>query len=166
MSTEVRTLAEVHSAKEWERPGLSKRGFAVARSAIEAMLADGAPLRAADATWVERVTKTYDRSIGASSFQVRVGVRLLVTALEWLPLFVVGRPSRMSRLPIEERVRYLEALEEHRYAPFVMLLIATKVPMLMSAFESGDALKLTGYDRPTTFARRRLPVAPPEGPVR
>jgi len=143
---------------------LSARGVAIACAAIEAMLSEGEPLRPADGAWVKRVARDYDRSIGASSIQVRLGVRALVALLEWLPLFVVGVPSRMSRLPLEHRVRYLEALESHGFAPFVMLLVATKVPMLMSAFESGSALELTGYDRPTTYARRRLPVAPEELP--
>ena len=65
----------------------------------------------------------------------------------------------MSRLALAPRVDYLEALEGHRFAPLTMLLVATKVPMLIAAFESGDALRITGYDRPTTFSRRRLPVA-------
>ncbi len=157
------SLADIPSAKEWERPGLSPGGLAIARAAIEAMLSEGTPPNPADPTWVERVARAYDLSIGVSSLQVRLGVRSLVVLLEWLPVVVLGVPSRMSRLTLEDRMRYLEALESHRFAPLVMLLVATKVPMLMSAFESGDALKLTGYDRPSTFARRRLPVAREEG---
>ncbi len=154
-------LADIPSAPDWDRPGLSARGRAIARAAVEALLAD----RDQDGSfvpprreWVERIVHDYDRSVGATSLQVRLGVRWLVRALEWLPLAVVGRASRMSRLPLAVRVHYLEALENHPVAPLTMLLVATKVPMLISAFESGNPLRLTGFDRPSLSARRSLPV--------
>lgn len=155
------SLADVPSARDWERPGLSDGGRNVARAAIEAMLTDdeGGKLVPPGEAWVARVVRSYDLSIGVSSVQVRFGVRLLVFLLEWLPVLVLGAWSRMSRLALRERIAYLEALEEHAFAPFTMLLVATKVPMLMSAFESGEALRLTGFDREDTVVRRRLPVA-------
>lgn len=164
MTPSRRDLATVSSAEEWDRPGLDAAGRRVATAAIEALLCDAdasGALVAPSQAWLERVVHAYDRSIGAASVQVRLGVRVLVALLEWLPIVVLVRASRMSRLALEERVRYLEALEAHPFAPLTMLLVATKVPMLMSAFESGEALRLTGYDRETTYARRRLPVAPP-----
>ena len=156
------TLADIPSAPEWERPGLSAAGRRVAFAAIEAMLCDRnseGRLVPPAAEWIEGLVHTYDRSIGNSSIQVRLAVRLLVLVLEWLPFLATKNKARMSRLALAPRVDYLEALEGHRFAPLTMLLVATKVPMLIAAFESGDALRITGSDRPTTFSRRRLPVA-------
>lgn len=99
-------------------------------------------------------------AVGATSAQVRLGTRVLLTLLEWLPIVVLGTFRPMTRLPLAERVRYLEGLEHHPRALLTMLLIATKVPMLMSAFERGAPLAETGFDRPSTAARRRLPVGP------
>jgi hypothetical protein len=65
----------------------------------------------------------------------------------------------MSRLPLERRVAYLEALESSRVGLLAMLLVAFKVPLSIPAFEEGDELASTGFDRPTTASRRRLPVA-------
>ncbi len=160
-SAEFRAIA---SARDWERPGLSRAARRTANAAIEALICErhGDRLVAPEASWRKRVSKTYDLSIGACSLQLRIGMRLLLFALEWLPLVITGVPSRMARLPLEWRVRYLTALEHHPRALFTMLLVATKIPMLMSAFERGPALALTGYDRETTAARRakpRLPVA-------
>ncbi len=41
-----------------------------------------------------------------------------------------------------------------------MLLVAFKVPLCIPAFEEGPELASTGFDRPSTTARRRLPQAP------
>jgi hypothetical protein len=153
------SLDDVHSAKDWERLGLSDSGRRAASAAIEAMLTDRAgELLPPAADWVARVVRSYDLSIGACSLQVRLGVRVLVALLEWLPLVVLGEASRMSRLPLKRRIDYLEALEAHAFAPLTMLLVATKVPMLVPAFESGEPLRLTGYDRETTASRRKLPM--------
>ncbi|MBM4373832.1 MAG: hypothetical protein FJ095_02015 [Deltaproteobacteria bacterium] len=160
MSPSEPSFKDVPSAGDWERLGLSDSGRRAASAAIEAMLTDHAgELAPPAADWVERVVRAYDLSIGACSLQVRLGVRVLVALLEWLPLIVLGEASRMSRLSLERRIAYLEALEAHPFAPLTMLLVATKVPMLVPAFESGEALRLTGYDRETTASRRKLPLA-------
>jgi hypothetical protein len=148
-------VPETASARDWARPGLSPRGRAVARAAIEAFLCDGdGTLVPPDSAWCDRVVESYDLSIGACSPQIRVLMRLFVWLLEWLPLWVIGKKSRMSRLAVADRLRYLRALEAHRSAPFALLFVGLKIPMLMSAFEQGEALAITGYDRPTTYARR------------
>ena len=37
-----------------------------------------------------------------------------------------------------------------------MLLVAFKVPLCVPAFEEGELLTMTGFDRPNINARRRL----------
>jgi hypothetical protein len=64
----------------------------------------------------------------------------------------------MSRLPLERRLAYLEALEASRIGWLSMLLVAVKVPLCIPAFEEGEELRSTGFDRESLSARRRLPV--------
>ena len=149
-----------HSAKDWERPGLTPTTRAIASAAIDAFLANRegvtGPLALPEPAWRDRCVRSCDLHFGACSAGLRFALGVLVLLLEWLPCVIVGRARRMSRLALDERVRYLEALEQHRVALFALLLVGNKMPMLFAAFEEGDALAATGFDRPTSYARRRL----------
>ncbi|WP_438028364.1 hypothetical protein [Sorangium sp. So ce233] len=146
-----------------ERPG---RGLApwtrrVAWSAAEAMLCDEderGELVPPGAGVCERAVAALDLSLGQGSPETRRGFALLAVCLEILPLFVIGAVSRMSRLPLGRRLAYLEALESSRFGLLAMLLLAFKVPLCIPAFEEGTELALTGLDRESTAARRRLPA--------
>lgn len=151
----------IPSAPEWGRRSLSSRERKIAYAAVEAMLADGdhdAP-SAPDAQWCEQVVDSYDLAVGNCSLQLRLAIPGLLRALNWLPAVVLKRPVAMTALPLAERIRYLDGLERHDWAPFTMLLIASKIPMVVPAFEEGDKLAMTGFDRPTTASRRKLPLA-------
>ena len=142
---------------DWPGPGLSRRARRVAFAATEAFLADEddhGEILPGSHTACERAVSAFDRAIGRSSADLRRGFAVLSFVLEWLPLFIVGKPSRMSRLPIDERVRYLEALESSKVGLLTMLMVAFKVPLCIPAFEEDAELALTGFDRETTVARR------------
>jgi len=146
------------------RRGLSPRAARVARAAAEAMLADEdaeGRLVAPKAEAVDRAVLWLTRATGASSGDVRRGLGFLTLCLQLLPLFVIGVPRRMTGLSLGDRIRYLEALEGSRIGLLAMLVMAFKVPMLMAAFEEGDELRSTGFDRPATTSRRSLVVAQP-----
>jgi hypothetical protein len=148
-----------------------QRGFSagarrVAHAALEALLSDedadgrlvpgGAAACARGVDWL-------DDSLGRSSPDLRRGFAVLAFVLEWLPVFVVGAPGRMSRMPLDRRVAYLSALESSRIGWLSMLLVAFKVPLSLAAFEEGEELASTGFDRPTIASRRSrvaLPLAP------
>lgn len=144
----------IESAEDWGRRGLSRGGRRIGRAALEGFLCDGSPLRPPEESWCTKTLDAYDLGIGNASIVVRLGVRVLLMVLEWLPLFVIGKPSRMSRLSLADRVAYFEALERHRWGPLAMLLVATKIPLTIAAYEEGEALRMTGFDRPSTISRR------------
>ncbi len=138
----------------------------VASAVMEAVLADedehgelvpGSPEACA------RGVRWLDDALGRSSADVRRGFVVLSILMEWLPLFVISTPARASRLPLARRIAYLEALEASRVGLFSMLLVAFKVPMCIPAFEEGEELASTGFDRPTISARRRLPQVGHDG---
>lgn len=142
--------------------GLSVRAERVARAAIEAVLADEdaagnlvPPSRAA----CDRAVVWLTSSAAFASGDLRRGLSFLTFVLQFLPVFVIGAPSRMTSLSLADRIRYLEALETHRIGLFAMLAIAFKVPMCIAAFEEGDELASTGFDRPDTVTRRSLLLA-------
>lgn len=142
----------------WKR-GLSPRAERIARAAIEAMLADedgDGNLLAPPAATCDRAVAWMSRATGHSSSSLRGGFGLLALCLQLLPLLVIGAPRRMTSLSLPDRVRYLAALEASRFGPFSMLLLAFKVPMAIVAFEEGAELRSTGFDRPSTTARRQL----------
>jgi len=142
---------------DWKRPGLHAWQRRVMVAFTEAVLADEDPhgaLIPCGAAACARAADWMDDSLGRSSGDLRRGFVLLSLAMEWLPLFLVGAPSRMSRLPLARRVAYLEALESSRFGLLSMLLVAFKVPLAIPAFEEGPELSSTGFDRATISTRR------------
>lgn len=152
---------------DWPVRGLSARSRRVVFAYAEAMYADederGVIVPASPAI-CERATAWLDHSVGRASGDLRRGFAVLTLLLEILPLFVIGAFSRMSRLPIAKRVGYLEALEQSQIGLLAMLLVAFKVPTSVAVFEEGEELASTGFDWPSTTARRRLPSAPERAP--
>ena len=150
--------------------GLSPRAERVARAAIEAVLADedeaGHLVPPTDEA-CDRAVTWLTSSAAVGSGDLRRGLAFLTLLLEWLPIVILGAPRRMTSLSLADRIRYLEALETHRIGLFAMLAIAFKVPMCIAAFEEGDELRSTGFDRPSTTARRSLALAahPPDAPA-
>jgi hypothetical protein len=131
-------------------------------AATEALLCDeddSGVLLAPPAAISERAVDEFDHAVGRGSTDLRRGYAVLSFVLEWLPLLLIGTPSRMSRLSLAKRVQYLEALEASSVGLLVMLYVAFKVPLCIPAFEQGDELASTGFDRPHTTSRRRLPTA-------
>lgn len=146
---------------DWAGGGLSARGKRIAYAATEAFLADedeeGGIVPGSRAA-CDRAVEAFDHAVGRGSRDLQRGYWVLCFAIQWLPLFIVGAPSRMTSLAIDERVRYLDALESHRIGLFAMLVIAFKVPLCIPAFEEGDELASTGFDRATTATPRKLRV--------
>lgn len=73
--------------------------------------------------------------------------------LEWLPPFF-GHFSRMSRLPIDRRLDYLERLDR---SALTALIALPKAMISLVYYEHPDALLETGYDH------QPLMLAAPEG---
>jgi hypothetical protein len=162
-----RPEADPGARLDWGRPGLAAWQRRVAVAVTEAVLADedeqGQLVPAAPETCA-RAARWMDDALGRSSSDLRRGFVVLSALIEWLPLFMILAPSRMSRLPLARRIAYLEALESSRIGLLAMLLVAFKVPLSIPAFEEGEELASTGFDRPSTTARRRLPVTMGETP--
>jgi hypothetical protein len=152
----------VDDPRDWYQPGLSGFSEGVLRAISEALFADedeGGELVPAPEPMVDRSLSWMTRSLGRCTPQLRFAFSLLVVAIELLPVFFVGKLARASRLSLADRVHYLERLENSDNGWLAMLFVAMKVPLAIPAFEEGDELRLTGFDRATTSTRRALPMA-------
>jgi hypothetical protein len=157
----VQEAGETGDRLDWPRLGLSSRSRRVCVAAVEALLSDedeDGVLVPASPEVCARAVGAFDHAVGRSSGDLRRGFAVLTFLLEILPPVLIGSFSRMSRLPIARRVAYLEALETSSFGLFAMLFVAFKVPLCIPAFEEGDELASTGFDRPSTVSRRRLPT--------
>lgn len=148
---------------DWGRRALPGFCRPIARAVAEALLADddghGGLVPPSDGA-LDHCVDTLDRWLGHASPELAKGFVALSLAMEALPLAVIGKPARCTRLSLADRVHYLEALEGHRSGLFAMLAVAFKVPLCVPIFEQADGLAETGFDRPTLAHRRRLDVAP------
>lgn len=147
------------SDRDWGRRAFSPSARVVLRALIDALFSDEHPdsgLIPARPELAERTLDEFDLFIGAASTDLRRGFGLLVFAIEWLPLFVIGAFSRASRLPLARRLAYLEALERSRIGLVTMLFVGLKLPLTIIAYETGPELRLTGFDRPSLGSRRNL----------
>lgn len=152
----------VDDPRDWYLPGLSGFSEGVLRAISEALFSDedaSGELVPAPEAMVDRSLTWMTRSLGRCTPQLRFAFSLLVVAIELLPVFFVGKLRRASRLSLADRVHYLERLENSRNGWLAMLFVAMKVPLAIPAFEEGEELRLTGFDRPTTSTRRALPMA-------
>jgi len=142
---------------DWNRSGLGRLGKKVVRSATEAILADhdatGRLVGPTDAA-LDRVVQQIDLWVGTGSSDLSRAFGVLVGALEAAPMWIARKPSRFTKLSLAERVHVLERLEEHPVGLFSMLLTAFKVPLATVAFETGDLLHETGFDREDLVVRR------------
>jgi|SRR5215471_1136975 len=117
---------------------------------------------------VARIADEFDLWIGAGSSDLGRGYYVLLALIEWLPFLITGTFGRASRLPLAQRLAYLERLERWPLALLATLVAAFKVPLTMLAFELDPELRVTGFDRvsvstPRTI-RRQLPLRASEPP--
>lgn len=141
----------------------------VVRVFAEACFDDGTPGLPARLDWLMGDYADFTQSIGTKS---RIGFAAAAFAVQWLPLFFVGRPLPMTWLAPETRRRYLEKLEA---SALTFLITALKLPLSMVYFEHPDVMARTGYDGrplvelpndavnglPATARKARLAVLPP-----
>jgi hypothetical protein len=142
--------------RDWGRRAFGPAGRRAIAALAEALFSSETPegLAPAPPALAERVADEFDLLVGAGSTDLRRGFRLLAFLVEWLPLFILGEPSRASRLSLARRLAYLHRLEHARIALVATLFVAFKLPLTMIAFEVGDELGATGFDRATISTPR------------
>jgi hypothetical protein len=141
-------------------PGFLHR---IIQAYVEAMVcdedADGA-LLPPPRELLERVSRELDLWARSASPSVRFGLGCLLVLVEMLPPFYLRKASRMSRLPLSQRIDFLERLERARHGLLATAFVGLKIPLVALTYELGEHLAHTGFDREGLAGRRRLPTLP------
>jgi hypothetical protein len=97
------------------------------------------------------VARRVEETFADAKSVIRFGIRAAVWLLELSPL--VGRSSRFSRLPVDERVRWLHELEASRRSSARKLYVLFKVLVQSVVYDDPAVARACGH-------------APPERPTR
>jgi hypothetical protein len=144
--------------RDFARTTLKPRHRLVVRAVAEALFRDevGVPVARLDG-FAEEV----DRFISPASKTLRFGLLVMLEVIRWLPLFLLGKVALFEDLDLDDRVRFLEKLENAKLTPLTLILVANKTFMTVLFFEHEAELAATGY---TGADRQRwrtsLPMAP------
>ncbi|HVK69677.1 MAG TPA: hypothetical protein VM694_34705 [Polyangium sp.] len=136
--------------------GLPPRTRCVVVAYAEAAFAregHGGTIVPANTLLCERAATWLDASVRSAAAGLRRDFALLALLLEFLPFVVMGAASRMSRLPIGLRVRYLATLKRNRIRLLSMLGMAFEIPM--SIVFHGDGEEKAQPNPPSNHGRAR-----------
>jgi hypothetical protein len=148
-----------HHPLDWKRRVLPGFAAGICRAAAAGILCDrdaSGRVVAPKDDLLDRVVDKLDLWLGSTSPELGKAFVALCLAVDAGPLVVMRKPRRMSSLTLEDRLHYFEKLEEHESGLMSMLLMAFKVPLATAAFEHGEWLHRTGFDREDLIVRRSL----------
>lgn len=107
-------------------------------AAVEGMLPPGA-----DAAAIAEQIEVYFRALGPTG---PGALRGMLAFLEAAPLLTLRGVRRLSRLPVEHRVRVLEAVEGSRLALLRLPLQGFKLIVMMHYYDRPEVKRAIGYD--------------------
>ena len=135
------------TTRDWERTTFGPFARRVIVGLCGAFFTDpDAPPDEGAAARFEWVSKDADAYVSNASGQMRFGFWMMLFVLEMLPLFVVGRWSRCSSLPLDVRVRYLDKLDRGPAVFLALFVTAWKTLLTILYFEHPEAAPKLGYD--------------------
>lgn len=119
---------------------LPNRTFRVLREVARALFDGGRGVPEHRLDWLIADLRDMFRFVGPLT---RVALRLGATAIQLLPVVLIGRPRRFTGLSRADRIRFLDRLE---HSALAMLFVAVKMFLCMVWFEHPDAAREIGYD--------------------
>lgn len=96
----------------------------------------------------------FDRWMAASPRPNAIGMRALLYALELAP-FAMGYRRRFRRLPEAERVRCVQAIEEHPNRQLRQISKLVKGAAFLSYYGDDQVMRRVGYDADANLRRGR-----------
>jgi hypothetical protein len=114
-------------------------------SLAEAYFAEEAPF---DPAFLNAFTDEVDRGISNASKTLRFGLRLMLDAIRFAPLFMMGKLRSFEHLSLRDRATVLARMEHSRFAPWTIIYVAWKTLMTLLFFESEEVLSDLGYPGP------------------
>jgi hypothetical protein len=96
----------------------------------------------------------FDRWMAASPRANAAGMRVVLHAIELMPR-LMGYGARLRRLPVSERVRWLEAVERNQNPRLRQLTKLVKSAALLAYYGDDAIMRRLGYDADANVARGR-----------
>lgn len=106
------------------------------------------PVHATDAAYF------FDRWMAASPRGNAIGMRALLYVVEVLPL-LLGHGARLRRLPVADRVRFVDRVEHMPAARVRQLAKLVKGAAFLSYYGDDEIMRRVGYDAAANVARGR-----------
>lgn len=97
----------------------------------------------------------FDRWMAASPAINAYGMRAMLLAIEVLPL-AMGYGARFRRLPVDERVRFVKAIERGSNKYLRQLTKAVKGTAFLCYYGDDAVMRRIGYDAAANVERARL----------
>jgi hypothetical protein len=141
--------------KDFQRTTLRPRHRPVVAALAEAYFSEGEPM---SEERLAAFTAEVDAAISNASKTLRFGLRLMLDALRFVPLFTIGRARLFEDLPLGDRARVLAGMERSSFIVFSTIFVAWKTLMAILFFEDDALLRDLGYPGPAR-TRYRLGVA-------
>jgi hypothetical protein len=105
---------------------------------------------------LEAFVTNIDGFMSPASKTLRAGLMLMLEALRWLPIIVMGKPATFDDLPIAARTEMLERMDRSRFSPFPLIVVAFKTMLTIPYYEDDERLRAIGY--PGEARKRYLTV--------
>jgi hypothetical protein len=150
--------APVLGTKDFARTTLRPRHRPVVRALAEAMYSPGGEV---PDDRLDAFVDDVDGFISPASKTLRFALKLMLDVLRVLPILIVGRFKTFEELDRETRVRMLDKMDRHRFAPFTLIFVAYKTLMTIVFYEHPDELKRLGYRGEERRRWKSLPQAEP-----
>jgi ferric-dicitrate binding protein FerR (iron transport regulator) len=96
----------------------------------------------------------FDRWMAASPTINARGMRALLLAIELLPL-AMGYGARFRRLPVEQRARFVKAMDRSRSKQLRQLTKLVKGAAFLCYYGDDSVMQRVGYDAEATLDRAR-----------
>jgi hypothetical protein len=138
--------AVVPGTRDWTRRTFGPGARVVLRSFGEAFFVDPQTPDAGSGERLDWLVADVDDFVSHATTQLRTLFRIALVVLEIAPLFVIGRWSRASRLPLAERAAYLGRLERSKVAQLAALVVLWKTLLTIVWFEHPESAPAIGHD--------------------
>lgn len=131
------------ATRDFSRTTLGPRQRRMIGAIAEALFSrDGEPL---EETMLDEFVTNVDGFMSPASKTLRSGLLLMLEALKWLPVVVLGKFAAFDELPIPKRTEMLERMDRSKFSLFPLIVVAFKTMLTVAYFEDDDRLRAIGY---------------------
>ena len=92
------------------------------------------------------IDRQYSQFLADMQPMLLFGIKALLIAFQWLPLFFIGKLSRFTMLSPGDQDRYIGKWENHRIYPLKMAFTSIRLTLSLVFFDDDRMLDEVGWD--------------------